>query len=409
MANTCTVFDCRNPATPVPAGSFAIDSEGHGHFGYGLRYIDKPVAFALDPAHLPLSRDVQPIPRQADGTYGVLSDAGPNAWGIKLTASLCRKAGNALPATPIDWLLHGWHYGSGCLGFSPHFSDPPSLGAPPVTTAQLSARLLGGVSALMSDPDTAIDDDVARLLAPGSSLGGVRPKTVVLHDGLEHLAKFARPDDVFNVPAIEYATMVLAHQAGITVPDFELIDVAGHPVFLAARFDRGAEGSRVHYLSAQTLLQPPPVDRDGLVYKTSYSYGGIAEALRPFSSRGFTDSHELFRRMVFNILAGNVDDHLRNHALLMDAHGRFGLSPAFDLVPHPLASSAPQSIGVGALGRASTMENALSQCTRFQLAPPEARAIIEQVSGVVAQWRAVFRQLGVSRRDIALLEGCIQL
>jgi len=406
MAISCTVFDCMDPASPVPVGSFGIDEIGEGHFGYGLRYIDKPRAFALDPLHLPLSRDIQRVPRRDDGTYGVLSDAGPNAWGIKLTSSLCRKQNQPLPANPVEWLLHSWHYGSGCLGFSRHHTEAPNLGVEPGTTEQLSASLLKAVDALTTDPDAALSDDAATLLAPGSSLGGVRPKTVVMHDGIEHIAKFARPDDVFDVPTVEYATMCLAHQAGISVPDFELIERGGRSIFLIARFDRTRDAKRKHYLSAHSLLSPGPVSIDGLEYKTSFSYAGIAEAMRPLNRRAQADSHELFRRMVFNILVGNVDDHLRNHAFLMDETGKFVLSPAFDLVPHPLAASSPQAIGVGALGRASTMANAVSQAGRFLLKPDEAQAIIDQVSEVVSQWRSEFKNLGVRAQDIHTITPC---
>lgn len=406
MTISCTVFNCMDPALPIPVGSFGVDEIGDGHFGYGLRYIEKPSAFALDPLHLPLSRAIQRIPRRDDGTYGVLSDAGPNAWGIKLTSKLCRQQNLPLPANPVEWLLRAWHYGSGCLGFSRHHTEALNLGVEPATTEQLSASILQAIDGLTTDPDAALSDDAVTLLAPGSSLGGVRPKTVVMHEGIEHIAKFARPDDIFDVPTVEYATMRLAHQAGITVPDFELIERGGRAIFLIARFDRSTDAKRKHYLSAHSLLGPGPVSIDGREYKTAFSYAGIAEAMRCLNRRAQADSHELFRRMVFNILVGNVDDHLRNHALLMDDAGKFVLSPAFDLVPQPLAASSPQAIGVGALGRPSTMENAVSQCGRFLLKPDEAHAIIEQVSTVVSQWRSEFKQLGVSAQDIHTITPC---
>ncbi|MDQ2818925.1 MAG: HipA domain-containing protein [Pseudomonadota bacterium] len=250
------------------------------------------------------------------------------------------------------------------------------------------------------------DADI-RLLAPGSSLGGARPKTAVMLDGLEHIAKFARPDDIFDVPAVEYATMRLAHEAGIETPGFELIAIGERSVFLIERFHRTAEGHRKHYISAHSLLDPAPLSADGREYKTHFSYAAIAEAMRPFNARGQKDSQQLFRRMVFNILVGNVDDHLRNHALIMDAPGSYTLSPAFDIVPHPSASTYPQTIGVGAVGAASTSANALSQCGRFLLKCDEAIAIVESVRAVVAGWRQSFADAGVAQRDLALLDSCI--
>lgn len=347
------------------------------------------------------------MPRQADGSYGVLSDTGPNAWGIKLTASILKQKNQALPANPIEWLLHSWHYGSGCIGFSPHHTEQPNLGQFASSREELSSNLQAAIDALTINPDASLSDTDVRLLAPGSSLGGVRPKTVVMHEGKEYIAKFSRPDDVFDVPSVEYATMYLANKAGITTPDFELMEIADRPVFLIERFDRTTEGKRKHYISAHSLLAPAPLNADQRELRTSFSYAGIAEAMRPFNLRGQLDSHQLYRRMIFNILIGNVDDHLRNHALLMESPGRYILSPAFDVVPHPDAAVAPQAIGVGALGAASTTANALSQCGRFLLKPDEASAIIEEVRTVLSRWQKEFSDTGVSQRDIYMLNACI--
>lgn len=408
MAATCTVFDCRDPAAPVPAASFGFDDNADGHLAYGRRYIDREGSFDLDPIHLKRSPAVLALPRRLDGTYGVLSDAGPNAWGVRLTASMLARRGRPLPANPVEWLLHAWHHGSGCLGFSTHHTEMPSPGIAAGTTEELSAKLAETIEQLAVDPEHVdLTDADIRLIAPGSSLGGVRPKTVVIHEGSEHIAKFARPDDLFDVPRAEYATMRLAHRAGIVTPDFELIEVGGRTVFLTERFDRTKGGGRRHYISAHSLLAPSALVGDGREFKTTFSYAGIAEAMRPFNHKGQPDHHQLFRRMVFNIFIGNVDDHLRNHALLMASPGRFELSPAFDIVPHPAAATHPQSIGVGALGAASTSENALSQCGRFLLRRDEASDIVESVRDVVTQWRQTFTEADVSRADLALLATCI--
>ncbi|HEX8604105.1 MAG TPA: HipA domain-containing protein [Pseudoduganella sp.] len=408
MVTACTVFDCSNPADPIPAGSFALDDAGNGHFAYGRHYIHKPESFDLDPIHLRRSAAVQFLPRRADGTYGVLSDAGPNAWGVRLTASMFARQRQPLPANPVEWLLHGWHHGSGCLGFSTHHTEKPAAPLAPMETVELSAKLASAIGRMAIDPDSVMltDADI-RLIAPGSSLGGVRPKTVVTHEGTEHIAKFSRPDDLFDVPRVEYATMCLAHRAGITTPDFELIELGGRSVFLIERFDRTKEGGRMHYISAHSLLAPAPLSPDGRELRTTFSYAGIAEVMRPFGSRGQRDYHQLFRRMVFNILVGNVDDHLRNHALLMESPGNYVLSPAFDIVPHPSAATHPQSIGVGAAGAASTTDNALSQCGRFLLKKEEAVEIVASVREVVSGWRQGFAEAGVGRSDLGILATCI--
>lgn len=407
MLASCAVFDCSDPVGPLPVARFVLDESGEGHFTHDQRYIDCLGAFDLDPVHLRRNAAARTIPRGRDGSYGVLSDAGPGAWGVHLRSKILTRENKPLPSNPVEWLLASWHYGSGCLGFSPHHTEPPGLGITPGRIEELSGKLAHAPGRLAVDDDVVLTDADIRLMAPGSSLGGVRPKTVVMHDGLEHIAKFSRPDDIFDVPTVEYATMRLAHDAGIETPGFELITIGGRSVFLIERFDRTAEGRRKHYISAHSLLDPAPVSADGREYKTHFSYAAIAEAMRPFNARGQADSHQLFRRMVFTILVGNVDDHLRNHALIMASPGSYTLSPAFDIVPHPSASTHPQSIGVGALGAASTSANALSQCGRFLLKRDEAVAIVESVRAVVSGWRQSYADAGVAKRDLALLDSCI--
>jgi serine/threonine-protein kinase HipA len=401
---TCAVFDCSDPAEPRPMASFGLDGAGDGLLGYGKYYIREPFAFALDPVHLPMSTQMQPVRRRSDGSYGVLSDAGPNAWGLKLTSSINRQYGLPQPVTPVDWLIKSWHFGSGCLGFSEHYTVMPEQGIVPQLLSRLGERQVKAIEALAGDPDAELDEEAVRLFFPGGSLGGGRPKTVVMHEGLEHIAKFSRPDDKFDVPAAEYATLRLAHAAGVNVTEFELVSIGGHSVLLVARFDRTPGGGRIHYLSANTLIDIDAAAPEQ--YRSGYSYAGIAEALRPIDDHAREDSHQLFRRMVLNILVGNIDDHMRNHALIRQAGGRYRLSPAFDIVPHIDAYHTPQSIGVGADGPASTMANALSQCRRFLLLESEAQLIIDEVKTQVGQWRNVFAEVGVTKRDMQTLSAC---
>lgn len=408
-ATSCIVFSCADPNNPVPVGRFAIDAAAQGRFGYGLRYLERPEAFELDPVHLPLTQAEMDVPRRNDDTYGVLSDAGPNAWGTQLALKLLREADEAPPRNLIEWFLKSGFHGSGCLGFSPDPHTPPHLGPVPSSSRVFRENTLRALDAYIADPDTHLDADTAILLFPGSSLGGIRPKTVVMHEGREHIAKFSRPDDRFDVPAVEYATLRLAVLAGIDVPEFELIKIKNRSILLVERFDRTDEGMRIHYISAHSLLNPAHLSLDKREYKTSFSYAGIAEVLRPFGENARRDAHELYRRMVLNIMVGNVDDHMRNHAFLMTKPGHYRLSPAFDILPHIEAPTSPQSIGVGAFGAASTIRNALSQCGRFLLTEDEAWDIISDVKQTVAKWRTVFTEAGVSKQDIYALTNCFRV
>jgi len=408
-ASSCVVFSCADPSNPVPVGRFAIDDAAQGRFGYGLKYLERPDAFELDPIHLPLTQAEIDVPRRNDDTYGVLSDAGPNAWGTQLAFRLLREAGGAPPRNLIEWFLQSGYHGSGCLGFSPDSRTLPHLGPVPSSSDVFREKTLRALDTYITDPDADLDADTATLLFPGSSLGGIRPKTVVMHEGREHIAKFSRPDDRFDVPAVEYATLRLAVLAGLDVPEFELIKVKNRSILLVERFDRIEEGRRLHYISAHSLLNPGHLSPDKREYKTSFSYAGIAEVLRPFGDNPRRDAHELYRRMVLNIMVGNVDDHLRNHAFLMTKPGHYRLSPVFDILPHTEAPSWPQSIGVGAFGAASTIANALSQCGRFLLTKDEARNMIDHVRQVVAGWRTVFAEAGVSLQDIYALTNCFHV
>ncbi|MDE1438010.1 hypothetical protein, partial [Bacillus licheniformis] len=158
---------------PVPIGRFALDGAGQGRFGYGLRYLQRADAFDLDPIHLPLTAAEIAVPRRGDDSFGVLSDAGPNTWGAQLALRLMRAA----PENAIDWFLHAGYYGSGCLGFSPDPQTAPQPGPVPASSRDLREHLLRTLDSYIADADAHLDTATATLLFPGSSLGGVRPKT----------------------------------------------------------------------------------------------------------------------------------------------------------------------------------------------------------------------------------------
>jgi serine/threonine-protein kinase HipA len=272
--------------------------------------------------------------------------------------------------------------------------------------SDFSPELLDGFYRFVQLPGQHLDDGILDLLRPGCDLGGVRPKALIKHEGSEHIAKFGHPEDQFDVPIAEYATLRLAYLAGITVPSFELVEIGSRSALLIERFDRTETGTRIHYLSAYSLLSPPAILGDKSPYTAKHSYAGLVEALESSGTCSASAGPELFRRMVFNIMVGNVDDHLRNHAVLMEEPGVLKLSPAFDLCPHIEAQFRSQSIGVGMQGRASTVSNALSQCSRFQLTSHEAINIVGQVKDALSVWRKIFREAGASTRDLRLLTPC---
>lgn len=405
---SCQVFDCTNPAAPISVGSFELDALENGWFVYGAQYLQRAHAFAVDPIHVPLQESAIAMRRGGDGSFGVFTDAAPTGWGAHLKLKLLRESNWTEPENAIEWFLSSDLCGSGCLGFSIDQRTPPHLRIDIQASRSLTPSVLEVIEAYTIDPSVRLDLETERLLSPGSSLGGMRPKTLLMHERVEHIAKLGRPDDAIDVPAAEYATLRLATRAGIDVPSFELVSIGERSILMIERFDR-RDGRHIHYASAQSILDPQPLSADGREFVKHYSYAGIAESLRPFALDARADSHELYRRMILNIMVGNVDDHLRNHAFLMLQPGLYRLSPVFDIVPHLEAPNRPQSIGVGEFGPASTIANALSQCNRFLLSEAEAREIISEVKDVASTWRREFHEAGISQRDINAVAECFNV
>jgi serine/threonine-protein kinase HipA len=198
--------------------------------------------------------------------------------------------------------------------------------------------------------------------------------------------------------------MRLAAKCGIRVPECRVVDVGGRDVFLAARFDRGGNPPmRRHFLSAMTLT--------GADDMTDGTYGDIALAIRRFGVAGHlkADLEELFRRMIFNILCNNWDDHLKNHGFLYDtSSGKWRLSPAYDIVPQPQRDGDDASrltLGIGKQGRVATLDNALSRCADFDLDLPKAREIAQGMTALVREnWQGDNELAGVPEAKIRLIE-----
>ncbi|WP_148717170.1 type II toxin-antitoxin system HipA family toxin [Chitinolyticbacter meiyuanensis] len=339
-------------------------SDGHFQFDYADAWLDDPDAFPLDPLHLPLSRETIRSPYM----FGAFMDAVPERWGKRVHAAMHRH----VPRNEIEWLLAVRGSGVGVLRFSG--SSDRVLDRHPVA----SFDDLVDIAAVIAEIDvgaTISKPAVLQLLRGGLGMGGARPKTVVTHRGREWLAKFGRRSDTHDEVRAEHASLAMAKQIGIQVPQTELVEIQGQPVLLIERFDRDADGTPLHYLSAHTLLGMHRV-REEDVYGR-YSYAGIADIIKQLSDRPEADCHELFRRMVLNVVIGNTDDHLRNHGFSYHFAGGFRLSPVFDVVPQP--QNQLHAIGVGPQGRASSLQNAISAARYFLVSIEEVRAVANRV------------------------------
>ncbi|MFN7642890.1 MAG: type II toxin-antitoxin system HipA family toxin [Burkholderiales bacterium] len=246
----------------------------------------------------------------------------------------------------------------------------------------------------LGDPAVPVRVGTLRLLAPGSTMGGARPKALVDIDGEAWVVKFDEFDAPMDTGLVEHASMTLAAKAGIRVATtMPVASLGGHAVAVR-RFDR-APRRRLPAQSALVALRA-----EG----SEYGYPELAQLLR---RRGPVDTaaahmRELFRRMVFNLLIDNTDDHEKNHALLMDDSQHLHLSPAFDVLP-TAQGLGYQQMRVGTEGTVSTVRNALSMAASFRLSAAEARREAGAVAQVCSGWRAHFAQVGVGAADLELL------
>ena len=270
------------------------------------------------------------------------------------------------------------------------------------------ARLQETAEALMRDdlPSDPNDPQVQDLLLLGTSMGGARPKTVVEHQSSLWIAKFARPDDRWNAERVEDAMLRLARQCGINAAQSRVERVGGKDVLLVKRFDRApAEKgyTRSRMISSLTVLRAD----DAVTARERWSYILFVEEMRRVVSDPKSDARELFRRIVFNALISNIDDHPRNHALIAPERN-WKLSPAYDLTPTPLVSQERRDLAMvcGDQGRFANQENILSQHARFLLEREEAeKAIATMKEQVSKTWEETVHASGASQSDIEAIRS----
>ncbi|MES1942464.1 HipA-like protein family [Salinisphaera sp. PC39] len=318
---------------------------------------------------------------------GAIADAAPDNWGRRVI----EYRSNQARLSEIEYLLSGGGDRIGALHFQP---DPHCYQPPKQSTATLSQIL---DAAAYVESQAPLPEDLRLALEHGTSIGGARPKAAIRDEHGHWIAKFSSSQDRFSVVESELATLSLARLCGIDVPEHRLAHVDGKSILLVRRFDRltGHSGiTRRLLLSALTLLQLDETEA------RLASYPELAEVLRRLSRRPQEDTVELYRRMVFNILIGNTDDHAKNHACFWDGEW-LELTPAYDLLPTPrVGQEGRQAMDVGDAGKASTLSNARSQAGRFGLTVDQAEAVIADTCARMADWKDMYEQAGVPPAEI---------
>ena len=396
---------------PVPAGLLAMTDEPRNQFAtfaYGRRYLDRPDRVPVDPVALPLhDAGTSQTFRTEEGfaVFGGIRDAAPDGWGQYL---IYKAMGDRLPSE-IDLILASGDRRVGALAFGPTPERPERVtpwGDGDAPGEHFTLEELADAAERAQHVDQ-LDDNLRRLLTAGSSLGGARPKAATNIDGQPWIAKFQARNDSFPECRVELATMRLAQDCGLDVPRLDFRRVLDRDVYLIERFDRVANGDRMErraFASGLTMLAAHESE------VSRYSYADLAGVLRQHGTRVRDDLHELFRRMVFNILVTNDDDHLRNHGFLFDGNG-WRLSPLYDVVPKPQVGLERRLVlGVGPNGRDATLENALAGAAGFDLGPADAEAVVHEMRMKIArQWEAFFRDADVGAADRARFATCFRL
>lgn len=384
---------------------------GHEHgqirFEYDPAWIQGPDAFKIDPS-LDLTRGPY-FPDSSQSNFGIFLDSAPDRWGQKIMER--RERLTAIDEGRQPRALTAWDFlmgvqdatRMGALRFKAPgdtpFLDNHPLPAPPLT----SLAELQDVAQHLSRPNASVSLDRLRqwlsvLVAPGASLGGAHPKANFRQVGGElWIAKFPARDDLRDNALWEKLIHDMARDAGIAVPPSKLERFGkGHHTFCVQRFDRTPNGARRFFISAMTAMGK----KDG----TEGSYLDLAQfiqdhALDDLSTR--SELAQLFRRIVFNVQAGNRDDHLRNHGFVFEDGGwrlahAFDLNPSFDKLEHVLSFD----------GRvhAPDMEVILSTAEYYGLERAQAVRIVEEVGAVTESWRQRARKLGISGVEMAEAE-----
>lgn len=340
--------------------------------------------------------------------FAPLTDSAPDRWGRRLIARRARRAAREEERTPrtlyeIDYLLEVSDVSRhGALRFAreeggPFLADRGEEHVPPMVELP---HLLRASDRVLADEDTL--EDLQLLFAPGSSLGGARPKASVRgEDGSLRIAKFPARSDEWDVVRWEAVSLTLARDAGLRTPTWDLHTIEDDPVLVLERFDRRGEVRRP-YLSALSMLNT--VDHD------TRSYAEIADALRRHGSSPEADLQALWRRLVFNILISSTDDHLRNHGFLYDGIAGWRLAPVFDVNPVPLEARARVlSTPVWVDGDpTASLEIALEHAAHFRLDDEQARAVMSEVGDAVAEWRDVAARHALTEREIRRMSSAFE-
>jgi serine/threonine-protein kinase HipA len=383
-----------DPNAPRYLGQLRLVDAGKGvSLQYGGEWLAHGFPLSED---LPLV-DTEHLPRWKGMAAGAVDDARPDRWGERVIQFIDKPARLSL----MEYLYCAGDDRFGALGVSTSaqtYAPRPKSPLPRLEHAQQLSEIVRKVSA--REPINALE---RTMLSAGGSFGGAKPKALIEIEGEQWVIKFFNNEPI-DVPLVEHASMTLASQAGIRVAETQVVPLMGEHALAVRRYDRAGQ-QRIHCISAGTALRAVTIAG----HEPELGYPSLAQLLRRSGVAegevNLADMQELFRRMVFNILIDNTDDHEKNHALLVTSpsqQGKFRLAPAYDVLPTNSGQGYQEFI-VGTEQRDSTLANAMSQCQLFGYTPAQAVAAVLRVIQVVDGWQPHFARCGVAVADIASL------
>lgn len=394
--------------SPALVGHLVRTASRTGHsvrFEYTDEWLASPKVLDLDPELMLVSGPLYAA-AGADQLAGIFTDCSPDRWGKMLMDR--REAIEARDEKRRPQTLRAWDYLLGVHDESRmgalrlrdpekgDFLDDRALSAPPST----ELRALEAAAAMVErGDDERVDKWIRQLIAPGASLGGARPKAGFRDmDGTLWLAKFPSSEDRRDVGLWEYLLYCMSIDAGIDMPPARALRLSdrGH-TFAVRRFDRLGASRRL-YTSAMTRLQAKESD--------GHSYLDIIQVIEIGGDAGQIgpDLEQLFRRVLFNVLVGNRDDHLRNHGFLCGERG-WVLSPAFDVNPNP--DKHVHVLALDDVDPAPDSRLVMSTADYYRLKPARAKAIESEVRAVVSGWERRAQALGLPRAETELMRDVI--
>lgn len=370
-------------------------------FKYDDDWLQSGIPQLLDPS-LQLFSGLH-YPDENQENFGIFLDSSPDRWGRILMrrreAALARKEDRAEQNLyETDYLLGVFDgHRMGALRFKlekdgEFLDNNKDLASPPWT----SLRELEQISLRLEEDDIIDDPEYLKwlnmLIAPGSSLGGARPKAgIVDKNGELWIAKFPSKNDNGDIGAWEIVTYELAIAAGINMSESKAQKFSSnYHTFITKRFDRTANGERIQFSSSMTMLGYS----DGQDHTDGLSYLELVEFIQTNGANVAKDLEQLWRRIVFNICVSNTDDHLRNHGFILTNAGWI-LSPAYDI--NPVETSTGLKLNISDVDNSLDLELAMEVSEYFRLSDERANKIIGEVKSAVSNWRQVANKYGISK------------